>query len=363
MSNVEVIFSFDTTGSMYPCLGQVRKNIDNALAPLFKEMPGLKIGLCAHGDYCDANRTYVTKWLGLTNDLYELTKFVNNTPATGGGDFDECYELVLREARSQAWSPDAKKILVVIGDAPPHETNYPQNTLRINWREEYRVLAEMGVTVYSVHCLPRPQYSHFYKEIASGTGGYYLTLDQFADVVELIKAVVYRQESVERLQVYEKELTDNKKMTRAMDKTFSILTGRPIADVYAKPYTAVIDSVVTELEPVPAGRFQVLEVEKNQDIRSFVQDHDLIFKTGRGFYEFTKREEVQERKEVVLVDRATGDMFSGDQARNIIGLPKGRRGNISPDKMGKYQVFIQSTSYNRKLIAGTKFLYEVDLDR
>ena len=34
--------------------------------------------------------------------------------------------------------------------------------------------------------------------------------------------------------------------------------------------------------------------------------------------------------------------------------------NVSPSDCPGYRVFIQSTSHNRKLIAGTKFLYEVE---
>jgi hypothetical protein len=33
---------------------------------------------------------------------------------------------------------------------------------------------------------------------------------------------------------------------------------------------------------------------------------------------------------------------------------------IKPSNLEKYSVFVQSTSANRKLIGGTKFLYEVE---
>ena len=52
-----------------------------------------------------------------------------------------------------------------------------------------------------------------------------------------------------------------------------------------------------------ASRFQVLDVDERCDIRSYVQKNGLIFKTGRGFYEFTKPEKVSDKKEVVLVDK------------------------------------------------------------
>lgn len=67
---------------------------------------------------------------------------------------------------------------------------------------------------------------------------------------------------------------------------------------------------------------------------------------------------VQEHKEVILRNKRTGDMFTGAEARNFVGLPFGERGKIRPKLFDDYEVYIQSTSYNRKLIPNTKFLYE-----
>jgi len=47
-----------------------------------------------------------------------------------------------------------------------------------------------------------------------------------------------------------------------------------------------------------------------------------------------------------------------------MGIPVGENARCRPESYGsKYIAFIQSTSMNRKLIGGTKFLYEVDMDR
>ena len=73
------------------------------------------------------------------------------------------------------------------------------------------------------------------------------------------------------------------------------------------------------LAPVDPSRFQVLRVHSRCSIKQFVLENSLIFKTGRGFYEFTKPEVVSHKKEVVLVDRATGDMFTGREAAEMIG--------------------------------------------
>jgi hypothetical protein len=112
------------------------------------------------------------------------------------------------------------------------------------------------------------------------------------------------------------------------------------------------------LVPVPPTRFQLLHVDYEADIKSFVEKQGVTFKKGRGFYQFTKSEEIQEKKEVVLRNKVTGDMFTGSEARNFIGLPFGTRGQIRPKYSNDYQIFVQSTSNNRKLMRNTLFLYE-----
>ena len=99
-SIVDVVFSFDTTGSMYACLAEVRRGIKEAIRRLKAEVPNIRIAIIAHGDYCDARFSYVTKMVGFTEDENLLCNFVQTVGATGGGDADECYELVLKEART-----------------------------------------------------------------------------------------------------------------------------------------------------------------------------------------------------------------------------------------------------------------------
>jgi hypothetical protein len=43
------------------------------------------------------------------------------------------------------------------------------------------------------------------------------------------------------------------------------------------------------------------------------------FKKGRGFYEFNKPETVQHYKEIVIMDKTSGDMFEGSYARTLLG--------------------------------------------
>jgi hypothetical protein len=362
MESIDVCLSIDTTGSMYPCLTQVRRSAVQTARRLFKEINGLRMAIKVHGDECDHRSTYVTKTLDFTDDVDSIVDFINDAEPTGGGDSEECYERVLQECRALNWAAGKNKVIVVIGDDVPHPPKYPRYDGKvIDWRNELDLLLEMGVKVYGVHAMPgcRRHSKKFYEEIAKKTGGFYLTLDQFNTVVDLVMACCYKQQSNERLEEFEQELQKAGRMSRNMNGIVSTLLGR-------KP-TATVSSA-KGLNPVPAGRFQVLDVDHETPISGFVRSQGVTFKKGRGFYELTKPVKVQGYKEIVLMDKATGDIFNGDEVRTILGLPPqaDRKAadredvNLRPVDLDDWRVFIQSTSDNRKLVANTRLLYEVD---
>ena len=150
-SPLEIVFSFDTTGSMSKILDEVKGRLQDMIQRLQADIPGIRIGIIAHGDYCDAEVFYLIKKLDLTNDIKELCEFVQNVEGTGGGDEDECYEYVLHVARTEiSWlaqtitgrEDHVNRILVLIGDAGPHEPDYPMNTMNLDWRQEYEFLRQ-----------------------------------------------------------------------------------------------------------------------------------------------------------------------------------------------------------------------------
>ncbi|MEH2245052.1 vWA domain-containing protein [Nostoc sp.] len=351
-NNIEIAFSFDTTGSMYPCLTQVRRKIKNTVTRLIDEIPLIRIGIIAHGDYCDEGSTYVTKTFNISGDVDAICDFVQNVAPTGGGDAPECYELVLHESQSLSWSKSATKSLVLIGDDIPHPPAH--NPKKLNWRKELDKLAEAEITVYGVQALNRSHATPFYQELAEKSGGFHINLDQFSYISDLFLAVCYQQSSNEQLQAYEQEVIDQGRMSRGLNKIFNTMMNREATSYYES----------ADLRAVSPGRFQILEVEQDISIKAFVLENGLSFKVGRGFYEFTKTETIQAQKEIILMDRGTGDLFEGGAAREMLGLPMDATIRIKPSNLEKYVVFVQSTSANRKLIGKTRFLYEVeDWDR
>jgi hypothetical protein len=361
----DVLITFDTTGSMYPCLHEVKQRVEEMVSRLFLRVPGLRIGIITHGDYCDPHPFWTI--LPFTQNQSAIASFINMAPRTDGGDAPEAYEYVLDQALIMDWRAD-NRVIVMIGDDVPHEPSYLKNTRHLNWRTTLQALNEKGVKVHGVHCMgsERQHSLWFYRELAEKTGGRQLSLAQFSDIETLILAVGFNQAGT--LEEYTRELETSGRLTKSVatillqlnsDGNLALPEVFPETSVARRATRAISRDRVDGLVPVPPGRFQVLSVPKRVDIRSFVYSTGAEFLPGNGFYEFTKTELVQEEKLVVLMDKETGEMFTGSQAREFIGLPFGERGNVRPSWSGKWTVFIQSTSYTRVLMPGTKFLYQV----
>lgn len=202
---MEIVFSFDTTGSMSGCLNEVRGRVSDMVQRLQADIPGIKMAVFAHGDYCDRHN-YITKFVDFTDDVAKLVDFTQNVSSTGGGDSDECYELVLHEVRTKlSWTAGSQRALVMIGDCNPHEPSYRDNKLKLDWRVEADELGKMGVRIYSVQC-----HSHnadkFYSEIARRTDGHHLKLSDFKNIFDFLMTVCYRERGDDLFLSYEKEV-------------------------------------------------------------------------------------------------------------------------------------------------------------
>lgn len=354
---IDVMFSCDTTGSMAPCIAEARRRIKETVKQIFDAIPGVRIGLMFHGDYYDEGKPYIITGMEMTRNVSDLVGFVNQTKNTCGGDWEECYEKVLHHAQDLNWRRDADaRVLVMIGDALPHQIGYRYGRHRNSWdwKHECRLLNDMGVNVYAVQAMAGQnslKEKDFWKGMAARGGGKYLQLNQLSHIIQLIQGVCYHLDGKESFQKFENDIKESGMFNRSIAAILDGLAGREESS-----FTFSSD---TGLKPVDPSRFQVLHVDDDCVIKDFVKSTGAPFRKGRGFYQFTKTETVQEQKEVVLVDKTTGDMWSGASAREMIGVPYGERGRVRPAAL-PYDVFIQSTSWNRKLKSGTRFLYETD---
>jgi len=116
---LDVVFVFDSTGSMAEFLRQVKIKIANLVATFKKLVPTARIGLITYRDVGD---DFVTRVHHLTHGTRSLQNFLRETEPVGGGDREEAVDEALRVAIDDLnWRKKSKKIILLIGDAPPHK--------------------------------------------------------------------------------------------------------------------------------------------------------------------------------------------------------------------------------------------------
>ena len=124
---------------------------------------------------------------------------------------------------------------------------------------------------------------------------------------------------VPEIQRFQASFEDHPLDSELEDKPRRRLAGENCNDYLHATRTFTGNEEPESLSEVASQRFKILKVPKKCTIKQFVLSNNLEFKAGRGFYEFTKPEIISHKKEVVLVDKKTGEMFSGRDACRMIG--------------------------------------------
>lgn len=111
-------------------------------------------------------------------------------------------------------------------------------------------------------------------------------------------------------------------------------------------------------------QLEVHSVKNNgSEIRTFCEYNicgEGKYIKGAAFYELTKTERVQDYKMIVVYDKVSGKYYGGVEARNMLSLPSFGEVKLKPGDHGQCDIFVQSTSVNRKLVKGTKLVWWPD---
>ena len=116
---LDVVFVFDATESMQDYINAVKLKIQNLADAFRKLVPTCRIGLVSYTDY---HNSEVTRLSPLTHGIGSLKQFLSAVRVMGGGDTREAVAEGVRVAiQDMEWRKKAKKVILVIGDAPPHK--------------------------------------------------------------------------------------------------------------------------------------------------------------------------------------------------------------------------------------------------
>ena len=100
------------------------------------------------------------------------------------------------------------------------------------------------------------------------------------------------------------------------------------------------------------------DADNGMMISSFILRHRMKYLKGAAFFQLVKTEaKVGPEKGILIQERTTGKIYTGPKVREMLGIPRGQNARIHPGQLDGYNIFIQSTSWNRKLPKGTGVVY------
>lgn len=328
----DIVFAFDTTGSMYPYLAAVRSRLLTLIDILRAEVPGIRLGFIAFGDHCDEGKPYLLKICPLTSDLDEVQRFVAAVQPTGGGDLPEAVEDVLHAASASFdWRAASPKALVLVGDAPPHEPHDCPNGY--DWRCEAQQLAARGVQMYTVQCGTFRATRRVWQWLANETCGCYLPLSLASDLSGLLLAICLQQ--AQRLD--ESGMCDLPAFASAqLRHLIAVLRGEAVDE--------------TLLQPVPQGAYRKLTAANEAQIRDMVQAAGLPYSRGSAYYQVQKDDLLRGSEPFMLEEIGSGQIYAGQA---VIDL-------MQPDAAPlRGIVYVQSKSPKRRVCPGESILYRL----
>jgi hypothetical protein len=116
---LEVVFVIDATGSMGWLVESVKDRVRTLSEWIRELVPVTRFGVVAYRD--DDDPEFLTRVEPLTLSIGKLRRFLEDLESRGGGDTAEGVTAGLRAAiEKSGWTRDTKKVIVIIGDAPPH---------------------------------------------------------------------------------------------------------------------------------------------------------------------------------------------------------------------------------------------------
>jgi hypothetical protein len=116
--NLDLVICLDTTNSMRKYINAVRAKLIPMLREMLINFPSFRIGMVLYKDYGDTS--YLTRIVPFTDDFNKFQRDLNDIRVIGGGDIPEAvYEALYEGAIGFPWEREAK-VMILIGDAPPH---------------------------------------------------------------------------------------------------------------------------------------------------------------------------------------------------------------------------------------------------
>jgi len=148
-TDLDIVICLDVTASMQPFFGEIREKLVPALRDMAADFDSVRGGMVFFKDYYD---DFMTRLVPFTEDFDALQTGIDGVRVGGGGDIPEAvHEALHAGATGLSWQGQTR-IMILIGDAPPH----PRPRGRITRQMVDTEIARQGIELHSI-VLPHPK--------------------------------------------------------------------------------------------------------------------------------------------------------------------------------------------------------------
>jgi von Willebrand factor type A domain len=185
---LDVVLVIDGTGSMKLIIDDVKARMAELIRAIHRLVPTARVGIVVYGAEGEPLSTQP-----LTLNPPKLIKFLGTLQAKGGGEWRENLAGGVRYAiDNMKWKPEAKKVIVLVGDSPPFKPDFQPllqeirkfkaedgtfNTVDVSAEEHERFERELWMQVHGEEPPTISPLPAFYQEtraafrLLSKTGG------------------------------------------------------------------------------------------------------------------------------------------------------------------------------------------------
>jgi len=188
---VDLAFVVDTTGSMGGLIAAAQNQMIVMLEELTRAANiNLCLGVVEYRDHPPQDNM-VYKVYHLTENLRKAQKFIRGLIASGGGDAPEAVlDGIAAACRELAWYKHSRRLIVLVGDAPPHGTGMRGDAFSNGCpcgetiESVTRLAEEKCITIHALGLTN--DVTESFSTISSMTGGKFFSSKQADKAIETI---------------------------------------------------------------------------------------------------------------------------------------------------------------------------------
>lgn len=325
---------FDRSGSMYGIFGDAIRSLNENIEQIKKGAASFPDQMSFLGVLAFSDNYEVVRDVMYAEQVSKVSD--NQIRCTGGTALFDAVMAAKRLLQKPSDPADTSYVVIVITDGEENKSRFCLNRDFLKLMREVNESDNWTVSFMLPQGGYKSRFCHSFEVPEGNCSEWETSVKGLKNVVQTIGSSVYRHYNTRAtVASYKKStsfLVDPDQLTKALVK-------ENLKDLTSK----------VKWFPVFGN---------NRQIRDVVEDSlGLTYAPGEWYYRLMKSEKIQPYKQILIKDLSNGKFYGGQDARDLLGLPS-HEARVAPSKYAqKFEIYVQSTSVNRKVVPGMSLVF------